>query len=64
MAINRYRLKHLANNGHRGARIAQRLLTRPDRLIGLILLGNNMVNILAASIATVRAMRQVGDNGI
>lgn len=64
MAINRYRLKHLANSGHRGARLAQKLLTRPDRLIGLILLGNNMVNILAASIATVIAMRQFGDNGI
>lgn len=64
MAINRYRLKHLANSGHRGARLAQQLLTRPDRLIGLILLGNNMVNILAASIATVIAMRLYGDNGI
>ena len=64
MAINRYRLKHLANSGHRGARLAQKLLTRPDRLIGLILLGNNMVNILAASIATVIAMRLYGDNGI
>ncbi len=64
MSINRYRLKHLANNGHRGARLAQKLLTRPDRLIGLILLGNNMVNILAASIATVIAMRLYGDNGI
>jgi Mg2+/Co2+ transporter CorB len=64
MAINRYRLKHLANSGHRGARLAQKLLTRPDRLIGLILLGNNMVNILAASIATVIAMRMFGDNGI
>lgn len=64
MAINRYRLKHLANSGHRGARLAQKLLTRPDRLIGLILLGNNMVNILAASIATVIAIRMFGDNGI
>jgi Mg2+/Co2+ transporter CorB len=64
MAINRYRLKHLANSGHRGARLAQNLLTRPDRLIGLILLGNNMVNILAASIATVIAIRLYGDNGI
>ncbi len=64
MAINRYRLKHLANTGHRGARLAQNLLRRPDRLIGLILLGNNMVNILAASIATVIAMRLFGDSGI
>lgn len=64
MAINRYRLKHLANSGHRSARLAQKLLLRPDRLIGLILLGNNMVNILAASIATVIAMRTFGDSGI
>ena len=64
MAINRYRLKHLANSGHRGARLAQTLLARPDRLIGLILLGNNMVNILAASIATVIAIRTLGDSGI
>ena len=64
MAINRYRLKHLANSGHRGARLAQKLLTRPDRLIGLILLGNNMVNILAASIATVIAIRLFGNSGI
>jgi len=64
MAINRYRLKHLANSGHRGARIAQNLLARPDRLIGLILLGNNMVNILAATIASLIAIRLFGSSGI
>jgi Mg2+/Co2+ transporter CorB len=64
MAMNRYRLRHLANKGNRGARIAQHLLRKPDRLIGLILLGNNLVNILAASIATVIAIRTFGDNGI
>lgn len=64
MAMNRYRLRHLANKGHHGAKIAQRLLQKPDRLIGLILLGNNLVNILAASIATLIAMRTFGDNGI
>jgi len=64
MAINRYRMRHLANNGHLGARSAQRLLRRPDRLIGLILLGNNLVNILAASIATVIGIRLFGDNGV
>lgn len=64
MAINRYRLRHLANKGHSGARLAQNLLREPDRLIGLILLGNNLVNILAASIATVIAIRLFGDNGI
>jgi Mg2+/Co2+ transporter CorB len=64
MAVNRYRLRHLANERHAGARLAQNLLNKPDRLIGLILLGNNLVNILAASIATVIAIRLFGDNGI
>ncbi len=48
MSLNRYRLRHRARAGHRGARLAELLLIRPDRLIGLILLGNNLVNILAA----------------
>lgn len=64
MALNRYRLRHLANSGLRGARIAQHLLRKPDRLIGLILLGNNLVNITAASIATVIGIRLLGDGGI
>ncbi len=64
MSLNRYRLRHLANSGSRGARIAQHLLRKPDRLIGLILLGNNLVNILAASIATVIGIRLLGDGGI
>ena len=64
MAINKYRLRHLANKGHRGAKLAQKLLRKPDRLIGLILLGNNLVNILAASIATVIGIRLFGINGV
>ena len=64
MAMNKYRLRHLANEGHRGAQTAQKLLQKPDRLIGLILLGNNLVNILAASIATVVGIRLFGSNGI
>jgi Mg2+/Co2+ transporter CorB len=64
MAINKYRLRHLANQGHRGARLAQSLLRQPDRLIGLILLGNNLVNIMAASIATVIGLRLFGTNGV
>jgi Mg2+/Co2+ transporter CorB len=64
MAINKYRLRHLANKGHRGAKLAQKLLRKPDRLIGLILLGNNLVNILAASIATVIGIRLFGANGV
>jgi Mg2+/Co2+ transporter CorB len=64
MAINKYRLRHLANMGHRGAKLAQLLLRKPDRLIGLILLGNNLVNIMAASIATIIGIRLFGANGI
>jgi Mg2+/Co2+ transporter CorB len=64
MAMNRYRLRHLANKGNRGAQAAQRLLRKPDRLIGMILLGNNLVNILAASIATVIGIRLYGSNGV
>ena len=51
MSLNRYRLRHLVNEGHRGARKANRLLQRPDRLLGVILIGNNFVNFFAASIA-------------
>jgi Mg2+/Co2+ transporter CorB len=64
MSLNRYRLKHLLNNNHRGAKRASKLLERPDRLIGLILIGNNLVNILASAIATVIAIRLWGTSGI
>ncbi|MBO2625427.1 DUF21 domain-containing protein [Shewanella algae] len=64
MTLNRYRLRHLANNGHKGARRAIKLLDRSDRLIGLILIGNNLVNILASSIATILGIRLWGDLGL
>ncbi|UUM30229.1 HlyC/CorC family transporter [Vibrio japonicus] len=64
MALNRYRLKHLASTGHKGARRVEKLLNRPDRLIGLILIGNNLVNILASAIATILGMRLYGDMGV
>lgn len=64
MSLNRYRLKHLRNHHHRGAQRASDLLERPDRLIGLILIGNNLVNIGASAIATVIAIRLYGDAGI
>ncbi|MEA3639526.1 MAG: HlyC/CorC family transporter [Lamprobacter sp.] len=64
MTLNRYRLRHQAEHGKRGAILAQRLLERPDRLIGLILLGNNFVNILASSLATVIALRLGGEGAI
>ena len=64
MALSRYRLRHLAQKGHRGAILASRLLERPDRLLGLILLGNNLVNIAAASLATLIALRTLGEAGV
>lgn len=64
MSLNRYRLKHMAKTGHRGARRAQSLLNRTDQLIGVILIGNNFVNIFASAIATVIAIRIWGDAGI
>jgi len=64
MTLNRYRLRHQADQGHRGAILARRLLDRPDKLIGLILLGNNFVNILASSLATIIALRIGGEGAI
>jgi Mg2+/Co2+ transporter CorB len=64
MSLNRYRLRHLAANGHKGAIRALKMLDRPDRLIGLILIGNNLVNILASAIATIIGMRLFGDMGV
>ncbi|QSX38047.1 HlyC/CorC family transporter [Shewanella sedimentimangrovi] len=64
MTLNRYRLRHLANSGHKGAERALKLLERPDRLIGLILIGNNLVNILASAIATIIGLRLWGDLGV
>ena len=60
MSVNRYRLRHQSRSGHRGALLAERLLAKPDRLIGLILLGNNLVNILAAQLVGFIAFRLGG----
>jgi len=64
MSLNRYRLRHLADEGNKAAALAQRLLDKPDRLIGLILLGNNFVNILITQLATIIGLRLYGDAGI
>ncbi|WP_191601328.1 HlyC/CorC family transporter [Marinomonas algicola] len=64
LSVNKYRLKHLAKNKNRSAIKVSQLLERPDRLIGVILIGNNFVNILASAIATVIAVRLWGDAGI
>ncbi len=64
MSLNRYRLRHLADKKHKAAIRAFNLLKQPDKLIGLILLGNNFVNILASAIATVIGIRLFGEAGI
>ena len=64
MSLNRYQLRHKAREGHRGAKIAERLLQRPDRLIGLILLGNNLVNFSAASLVAIIAFKIGGQPAV
>ncbi|MGB1263630.1 MAG: HlyC/CorC family transporter [Cognaticolwellia sp.] len=64
MSINRYRLKHLEKQKHRGAKRVSRLLSKPDKLIGLILIGNNLVNIFATLITGIIAQRLYGDAGV
>ena len=62
MALNRYRLKHLAKQGHRGAKLASQLLSKTDRLLGVVLLGNNLVNSAAAALTTVITFRLFGQS--
>lgn len=64
MAINRYRLRHAAETGHRGAILAQSLLNQTDKLLGVILLGNNLVNIAAATLATIISIRLFGESDV
>ncbi len=64
MAVNRYRLKHMARTGHRGAKLAEWLLGRTDKLLGVVLLGNNLINAASASLLTVIAFRLFGENEV
>ncbi len=64
MALNRYRLRHLVKNGNKGAKKADTMLQRPDRLLGVILVGNNLVNFSAATVATVIGFQLMGDTGV
>ena len=64
MSVNRYQLRHKARHGHPGAKLAEKLLERPDRLIGLILLGNNLVNFSAASLVAVIAFKIGGQPAV
>ena len=64
IGLNRYRLKHSVNQGHRGARKADRLLKKPENLLGVILIGNNLVNNIAATVAAIIGLRLFGDTGL
>lgn len=64
MALNRYRLRHLVKRGNRGAKKANAMLQRQDRLLGVILVGNNLVNFSAATVATVIGFQLMGDTGV
>ncbi len=64
MALNRYRLRHMVKRKHAGARKADRMLKRPDRLLGVILVGNNLVNFTAATLATIIGYNLLGDTGV
>ncbi len=64
MALNRFKLKHLVKQKNKSAIRANKLLQRPDRLLGIILIGNNFVNILAAALTTILCLRLFGDSGV
>ncbi len=64
MTLNRYRLRHLSRQGNRAAKRVEKLLQKPDRLISLVLIGNNLVNILASALGTIVGMRLYGDAGV
>ena len=61
MSVNRYRLRHKAAAGNRAARIAERLLSKPDALIGVILLGSALANVLAPAVLTMLVQQMGGD---
>src|SRR3990167_9793786 len=64
MAVNRYRLRHLSRKSHKRATRVLKLLERPDRLLGVIILGNTCCTILASVIATMLAVGWFGEGGV
>ncbi len=64
MTLNRYRLKHLAKQGNRSAMRVEKLLRHPDKLLSLVLIGNNLINIVASALATIIGMRLYGNAGV
>lgn len=64
MSLNRYRLRHLAKTGHRGARLASALLSKTDKVLGVILLGNNFANAASATLVTVISVELFGEGEV
>ena len=64
MSINKYKMRHQAKLNNKGAKAAKKLLENPDKIIGVILLGNNLTNILITQIATLISLRLYGDIGL
>jgi len=64
MSINKYKMRHQAKLNNKGAKAAKKLLENPDKIIGVILLGNNLTNILITQIATLISLRVYGDIGL
>ena len=64
MAVDRWRIRHLGRKGGRRARLVEKILGEPEKLIGAILLGNNLVNVAASAIATSLAIRFIGEGGV
>ena len=64
MRVNKYRIRHMSRKGHKGAKLAEKLLKEPDKLIAFILFGNNLVNFIAASIVGVVSMKIGGPTGV
>ncbi|MFL2560124.1 MAG: HlyC/CorC family transporter [Gammaproteobacteria bacterium] len=64
MSINKYKMRHQAKLNNAGAKAAKKLLENPDKLLGVILLGNNLTNILITQIATFISFNIYGDIGI
>ncbi|ACA31841.1 HlyC/CorC family transporter [Histophilus somni] len=64
LSVNRYRMRFLAEKGHKGAQKTEKLLKRTDVFLSLILICNNLVNISASAIATIIGMRIYGDVGV
>jgi len=64
MSINKYKMRHQAKLNNKGAKAAKKLLENPDKIIGVILLGNNLTNILITQITTLISLRLYGDIGL